>query len=217
MNVSSDYYQSTRPDMVIFLPDDYSRVLEIGCAAGGFRSSLKPNCEYWGIEIVETIAETASLKLDKILIGSYLEVFDQLPDSFFDLIICNDVIEHMVDHEEFFRTIKKKIKSDACLVLSVPNVRYLWNLHDLLVKKDWQYKDNGLLDRTHLRFFTERSLRRVVIDSGFSIEMFQGVNSILPFGQLSILERLYCRLMILVFGQDLQFLQFGVRIRYNHP
>ncbi len=197
--------------MTQLLPNQYSRVLEIGCGAGVFRENLSQNHEYWGIEPVESVAEMAAKVLDKVLIGTYKEMFDQIPDDYFDLVICNDVIEHMVDHEAFFQSIRKKMKKDGCLVASIPNVRYISNLFEILIKKDWKYRNEGILDRTHLRFFTKKSLIQTITDYGFEIDQFMGIN---PYpGGLSWKRWLY-PLVLLLLGQDVKFLQFAIRIRY---
>ena len=196
--------------MKTLLPQQYSRVLEIGCAEGKFRENLNQVHEYWGVEPVESSATTASTRLDKVLIGTYQEIHNQIPNDYFDLVICNDVIEHMVDHDEFLQSIKKKIKKGGCLIASIPNVRYLPNLIKILVKKDWEYKDEGILDRTHLRFFTKKSLIRTITDNGYVIDQFMGLN---PFRRCSIIKRCFYYFVILLFGQDVRFLQFGIRIR----
>ena len=92
MNDQQNYYQSSRLEVTHLLPKEYERVLEIGCAEGNFRANLKRKCECWGIEPVKAAAKIASQKLDKVLIGTYDDVFDELPEDFFDLVICNDVI-----------------------------------------------------------------------------------------------------------------------------
>lgn len=197
--------------MMPLLPKQYSRVLEIGCDKGDFRGNLSQEHEYWGVEPVESTATIALKKLDKVLIGNYQEMLNQIPNDYFDLVICNDVIEHMVDHDEFLQSIKKKIKKDGYLVASIPNVRYLPNLFEIIIKKDWEYGNAGTLDRTHLRFFTKKSLNRTITDNGFVIDQFMGIN---PFHGISGLRRCLCYFAILFFGQDARFFQFGIRIRY---
>lgn len=176
MSDRSTYYQQYRTEMTPLVPEHYSRVLEIGCGTGEFRGNLSQEHEYWGVEPVESVAMVASGKLDKVLIGTYLEMVNQIPNGYFDLVICNDVIDHMVDHDEFFQSIKEKIKKDGYSIASIPNVRYLRHLFDVLVKKDWEYKNEGILDRTHLRFFTKKSLNRTITDNGFVIDQFMGLN-----------------------------------------
>ena len=195
--------------MMLLLPEQYSKVLEVGCGEGNFRINLSQENEYWGVEPIEASARRASKKLDKVLIGTFNEMFDQIPDGYFDLVICNDVIEHMTDHEEFFQSIKKKIKKEGCLVASIPNVRYILNLIELLVKKDWEYKDSGILDRTHLRFFTEKSLKRTIIDSGFEIDQFKGINIYRSGG----VKRYFFNVVFMLLGQDARCMQFGIRIK----
>ena len=195
--------------MMLLLPEQYSKVLEVGCGEGNFRINLSQENEYWGVEPIGTSARKASKKLDKVLIGTFNEMFDQIPDDYFDLVICNDVIEHMTDHEEFFQSIKKKIKKEGCLVASIPNVRYILNLIELLVRKDWEYKDSGILDRTHLRFFTEKSLKRTIIDSGFEIDQFKGINIYRSGG----VKRYFFNVVFMLLGQDARYMQFGIRIK----
>lgn len=209
MNKAPGYYRYSRNEMLPLLPESYSKVLEIGCGEGNFRQTLNQECEYWGVEPNEFAATIASKKLDKVLHGSYQEIFNQIPNHYFDLVVCCDVIEHMVDHDEFFQSIKQKITKNSCLVVSIPNVRYLGNLFEILIKKDWKYKDEGVLDKTHLRFFTKKSISRTITDNGFVIDQLMGINPV----RGSVVERcLYC-FATLLFGQDSRFLQFGIRIR----
>lgn len=196
-----------------FLPTQYHNVLEIGCGEGNFRDSLSQHCEYWGIEPSQDAANVAAQKIYKVLNGTYEEVFNQLPDSYFDLIICNDVIEHMVDHDAFFLTVKNKMKKNSFIIGSIPNVRYLHTLIELLIKKDWIYRDAGILDRTHLRFFTEKSLKRTFTDHEFIIEEFCGINQA-TFKKRSI-KNFIKKLLIYIIGRDSRYLQFGFRIKYR--
>lgn len=121
MKTVPDYYfKGQRNEVLPLLPATYKRVLEIGCGDGGFASGLLPACETWGVEPNHVVAELASCRLYKVLIGTYEEVVNQLPNRYFDLIVCNDVIEHMRDHDEFLESIKTKLAPDACLVGSIP-------------------------------------------------------------------------------------------------
>lgn len=105
--------------MVRFLPVAYSRVLEIGCADGEFRQNLTGEHEYWGVEPVRSAANTASKRLDNVLVGTYAEVEGDIPNDYFDLVICNDVIEHMVDHDKFLGPLNTSFPMVA--VLSHPS------------------------------------------------------------------------------------------------
>jgi len=211
VEVRDVYYKNNRKEMIPLLPRQYSKVLEIGCGEGNFRENLKLAHEFWGVEPNELSAIKAEKKMDKVLIGLYEDVCNEIPDNYFDLVVCNDVIEHMVDHDEFFQSIKNKIKVKGVLIASIPNVRYIKNLNELLVKKDWEYKSDGILDWTHLRFFTEKSLKRTISDNGFITEDFIGLN---PYKRKGFgIRRFLYNVAIFWLGSDLRFMQFGVRIR----
>ena len=207
-----EYYQHVRPEVAALLPKTYARVLEVGCGTGTFRANLKQEHEYWGIEPNAAVVADAETRLDRVLTGTYDDVADDLPDGFFDLVVCNDVIEHMTDHDAFFRSIRQKMTPDAKIVASIPNVRHFRNLIDLMVRKDWEYQSAGTLDRTHFRFFTEKSLRRSLREHGFEVERFEGLN---PFGIYSFWKRVVVWPFALVLGQDVRPLQFGVRARVS--
>jgi hypothetical protein len=84
------------------------------------------------------------------------------------------------------------------------------NLFELMIKRDWEYKDEGTLDRTHLRFFTERSLRRFLAASGYRIDRLEGIN---PIPLRPLLPKGIVKWgLVRLFGGDSAYLQFGFRI-----
>lgn len=207
------YYSQTRAEVARFLPASYEKVLEIGCGAGNFRANLNGTCEYWGVEPVPEIAAAAVQRSLKVLTGTFGEVSNQLPDNYFDLVICNDVIEHIADTETLFKDIKRKIKNDAYIIGSIPNVREFYNLTDLLFKKDSQYRDYGILDRTHMKFFTEKSLKRTFLENNFTVEEFHGINEISM--KPNTIKQIIAISLTYLLGRDTIFPQFGFRIKNN--
>lgn len=211
-------YRSNRTEMLAFLPAQYDRVLEIGCDEGGFSGSLTG--ETWGVEPSAEAAAIARPRLHKLLTGTFDDVRDELPREYFDVVICNDVIEHMADHHRFLRDIRAHMKPDGVLIGSVPNVRYYRNLYEVLLLKDWRYRDAGIMDRTHLRWFTERSLRRDLTEAGFRIELFRGVYGgarLMQFGlkKGQLPRGLFgCLLLLLSLGawRDTLWVQWGFRV-----
>ena len=197
--------------MVQFLPAEYTKVLEIGCGSGAFRANLKNKNEYWGVEIDVNAAKSAELRLDKVINGCFADVSSVLPNGYFDLLICNDVIEHMDKYELFISDVKNKMTKNACIVLSVPNVRHMQCLYQLLFKKDWEYQDYGVLDRTHLRFFTKKSLIRLMEKSDFEILKINGINSV--YERVSFVRKLALHAVAVVLGADAAYLQFGLIAR----
>lgn len=176
MNKPATYYTRTRPEMCIYIPETHVRVLEVGCSNGGFRANLAKAAEVWGIEPVADAAQHAAEKLHRVLHGVYQEVCEQLPDNYFDLVICNDVMEHMADDEYFLRDIQRKMTKGGRLMGSVPNMRLWPVLKGLLFSKEWEYQDEGVLDRTHLRFYTVKTLPRLLKRCGYKVEKFSPVN-----------------------------------------
>lgn len=198
-----------RTDMLDFLPEEYSRVLEVGCNVGNFRLLASKPCEYWGVEPSSEAADIAKTRMDKVLVGFYDEIANEIPDNYFDLIIANDVIEHLENPWNFLHSIKKKMAANACVVFSIPNVRFYGNLKELLWEKDWKYKDEGILDITHLRFFTEKSIVRLLNENGFEIKKICGINP----GEFKKRYLLFYWLIKFIFGSDTKFMHFGIKAK----
>ena len=210
------YRSGNRPEMLKLLPkrDRAIRVLKIGCGEGAFSASIPGATETWGIEPDRRSAEIAASRLTKVFTATYDEIERELPSAYFDLVVCNDVIEHMTDHDVFLRSIRACMAPGSCLLGSVPNVRCFSNLFNLIIARDWHYQDSGILDRTHYRFFTFRSLRRALEDASFTVTKLQGLN---PPGKFdwhprAVAEQLFRYLMILLSAgraSDINYMQIG--------
>jgi 2-polyprenyl-3-methyl-5-hydroxy-6-metoxy-1,4-benzoquinol methylase len=159
-----------------FVPARRGRVLEVGCSEGRFSNSLPGVDETWGIE-PSAAAEVARSRLTRVYNATFDDVEPELPIAYFDVVICNDVIEHMLDHVGFLKKIKKHIAPGGMIVGSIPNVRYYRVMLQLLLEKDWHYTDSGVLDRTHMAFFTEKSLKKTLEGTGFKITQLVGINT----------------------------------------
>lgn len=203
--------------MLPFVPDSRARVLEIGCSEGRFSGSLDGVQERWGIE-PSPAAELARTRLDRVFQATFEQAEPNLPQDYFDLVICNDVIEHMPDHGRFLRNIKNHIAPGGMLIGSLPNVRYYQNMFQFLLEKDWNYTDFGILDRTHVSFFTEKSLRKALERSGFEIVQMTGINTARRFDG-AFRDRVYLAaafgLSALTLGyfSDIRHLQFAFQAK----
>lgn len=175
------YFTWSRNEMVSLLPDNYLTVIEIGSGTGTFRQNLKHDCEYWAIEPDSNAARECNenTNIKHVYNATYKQIVNELPENYFDLVICNDVIEHMDDHDWFLDSIKDKMKRGSCLVGSVPNAMYLKNFINFIFMKDWRYAESGVMDRTHLRFFTKKSLKRTLFDHGYKIDVFSGIKCLI--------------------------------------
>lgn len=215
------YFSNLRPEVAALLPSRCTHVLEIGCGEGRFAAQMPQRQSYWGVE-PSAAAERARGVLDHVFRGTYEQVAEQLPDAHFDLVICNDVIEHMSDHDAFLQALRCKLVPGALIVGSVPNVRYLPHLLEVLLQRDWRYRDEGILDRTHLRFFTATSLRRTLAQHGWQVEVLTGLNCVIANSPLPGRLRWWGSLLLLQFltlraQGDCRFLQHGFRARLSDP
>lgn len=171
------YYGHVRPEMLQFVPSTAKKIIEIGCGEANFSNQLiNNNVEVWGVEPNLEAAKVASNKLFKVLTGTIGETIFDLPEDYFDVIILNDVIEHLIYPEEDLKKLKPKLNKGGILVSSIPNVRYSKNIFNLIFKRDWKYTESGILDNTHFRFFTKKSIQRMFKECGFTIQTIKGVN-----------------------------------------
>jgi 2-polyprenyl-3-methyl-5-hydroxy-6-metoxy-1,4-benzoquinol methylase len=219
MLVSRGYWTQKRPEMTDFLPVKRTRVLEIGCAEGEFLSSLEGVKEAWGIE-PSPAAEVARGRLHRVIQSTFEGAEPELPLGYFDVVVCNDVIEHMPDHDGFFARISKYIAPGGVIVGSVPNVRFYTNVFQMLLEKDWHYTQDGILDRTHLRFFTQKSLSKCLRRNGFTMNKLQGLTINIHRGQAWRELWYYWASRVLIastlgYFSDIRYLQFGFQASPN--
>src|SRR5450759_3056138 len=200
------YYQGTRNEMLRFIPEGVDTVLEVGCAAGGFGHQLKQGGvrEVCVVEVVESAAQQAQKVLDKVLIGDIADLIDQLAVNYFDVVIFNDVLEHLVDPFTVLARIKSRISERGMVVSSIPNIRYYHTLRELVLHKTWEYEEYGILDRTHLRFFTVKSIRNMYERLGYEVVRHEGNN---PMRKLPMSYRL-ANLLLRGKISDMQYEQF---------
>jgi len=174
----SGYYASVREDMFKYIPRGVRRTLEIGCGYGGFSSLLKERLgiECWAVEINQEAAGKASEKLDRVINADAATALADLPDGYFDCVMLFDLLEHLADPYSLLCSLKGKLSATGVIVASIPNIRYYRALVDLVVRGDWEYKDHGILDKSHLRFFTRKSIARMLEDLRFQILTLEGIH-----------------------------------------
>lgn len=185
-NKPEGYYNNIRYEMLRYLPENPKTVIDIGCGDGSFAEIIKKQtgAEVWGIEYMPKEAQKAKKVLDKVFSGACEDHLDKLPDNFFDVVYFNDVLEHLVDPYMVLDKIKTKLKPAGVVISSIPNVRYHNTFMKVLFKKDWEYRESGVMDKTHLRFFTGKSIRKMYEDLGYKVQVHEGINksrSIKPY------------------------------------
>jgi 2-polyprenyl-3-methyl-5-hydroxy-6-metoxy-1,4-benzoquinol methylase len=157
-----------------------ARVLDIGCGTGAWGPELRRRgaVTLVGIEISAEAATAAAARYDRIVeMPSELLDVEQLGGAF-DTIIAADVIEHLVDPFTELRRWREWCAPGGELVISTPNIRYFRVIRDLLIKGRFDYVDGGgVMDRTHLRWFTHASLADVLADAQWQVDRWGHLRS----------------------------------------
>lgn len=172
--IDRSYYRNERRPLSIHIPAGDNIILDIGCGAGHFGAYLK-RCgkatTVVGIELFPEAAEEARSQLDAVACAN-LDHYDlanmktDLGRDRFDIITCADVLEHVRDPWGVLKELGGHLNVDGKVIVSVPNVRHWSVLLPLLVKGRWDYSEAGIMDRTHLRFFTKSTAIELVRKSG---------------------------------------------------
>lgn len=175
------YYQQSRPEVRPFIPAGCFRLLEIGCSEGRFMAGLKAEragTYAVGIEPCAAAARKAADVFDRVVEAPAEKALDELADEApFDCVVANDVLEHLVDPWSVLQRICRHLVPDGCVVVSLPNIRHWPTLNALFLGGNWDYTEDGVLDRTHLRFFTRKSLPGLFERAGFALTTCVGINA----------------------------------------
>jgi GT2 family glycosyltransferase len=121
-----------------------------------------------GIELDPEAAARARARLDDVRVGDAIGTMHALPDASFDAVVFADLLEHLAEPEAALAQARRLLAPGGVVVASLPNVRH-WSVVKQLLAGEFRYEPAGILDRTHLRFFTRTSARRLFADHGFSV------------------------------------------------
>jgi 2-polyprenyl-3-methyl-5-hydroxy-6-metoxy-1,4-benzoquinol methylase len=202
------YYANARVEMLQFIPDNAQKILEVGCGEGKFSAMLtEQGKETWAIEPNPASANIAAKGIAKVFCGTIDEKLSEIPDETFDVIVMNDVIEHLTEPWDDIQKLKSKLKKDGVFVSSIPNVRYAKNLFHVLFKRDWKYSDDRILDITHYRFFTKKSIRRLWEENGYSVQKMKGINRTKSFAYFPFAVLL--NIVLLLSQLDVFYMQYA--------
>jgi 2-polyprenyl-3-methyl-5-hydroxy-6-metoxy-1,4-benzoquinol methylase len=206
------YYSNSSDKMLKYIPANVTCTLEFGCACGNFSKLIKEKygAQCWGVEIDISSAESAKSKLDKVLNLDAHEAVKHLPPNYFDCIILNDVLEHMVDPYSLLVKIKPLLKENGMLIASIPNIRFWRTFKDFVIHGNWDYTDSGILDKTHLRFFTYKSIKKIFNQLGYDLITHEGVRPTRS-KSFKIVNALFLNSL-----RDTQYRQFAVVARIKH-
>lgn len=171
MAVFSSYFTDDRAELYRFVEEAGMsvgpRVLNVGCAAGHDARHARALGGKILIGVEPTSAALAAEQHYDVVYRCRFEEFTGDKASF-DTIVFADSLEHMVDPNRALKMAHALLTNDGIVICSVPNVRHITVLFDIMVKGDFPYAPAGILDATHLRFFTRKSFLRLLDDVGFA-------------------------------------------------
>jgi len=165
---AEEYYEHPRRELLPAIPLRARRVLDVGCGAGALGKLLKEERgveEVCGVEFIEEAYERAGKVLDRVLLGNIEEMALPWDDGHFDCIICADVLEHLTDPSAVLAKLSRVLAPQGIIVISIPNARF-FDVIRMLSYGSWTYCEQGIMDATHLRFFTRTDLRTMIENGG---------------------------------------------------
>ncbi|MCQ9206771.1 MAG: class I SAM-dependent methyltransferase [Omnitrophica bacterium] len=165
-------YGYVRPDFLSLVPKDAKKILDVGCEKGLFGKQLKQlnnEIEIIGVEKDEDKYNVATKNLDRVILGDIEEIKLPFKENYFDCIIAGDVLEHLVNPWKTLEHLRYFLKEDGFFISSVPNISHYKVLMKLL-RGRWDYTAQGILDKTHLRFFCLDNIKEMFQEARFEIE-----------------------------------------------
>lgn len=174
MSDPNGYFSHPRPELVAVLPaDPGNRVLDLGCGSGAMSALIRSQgkaAEIWGVEKFPEAAARARAcgALDKVLDGDLEKLIEALPHNHFSHIIAGDILEHLVDPWQVCAALRACLVPGGTFICSIPNIRNLSFILALTFKGRFEYRDSGVMDRTHLRFFARTDVQELFAQAGFS-------------------------------------------------
>jgi 2-polyprenyl-3-methyl-5-hydroxy-6-metoxy-1,4-benzoquinol methylase len=176
------YFRAVRADYVAAMPGNpAASILELGCSDGGTGALALASGKcgrYVGIEIAPEAAERARARLTQVIVGDVERMALDLPEASFDALVISEVLEHLVDPWSVVARLGALLRPGGLLFASSPNVAHLAMVRRLL-RGRWDLEDTGVMDRTHLRWFTPATFRAMFEEAGFQTLR---IGPIKPFG-----------------------------------
>ncbi|RDI76008.1 Methyltransferase domain-containing protein [Gaiella occulta] len=170
------YYLASRPELRRLVPSGARRALDVGCGIGNLGAALREEAgiEAHGLELYPDAAAEARARLDSVVEGD-LDHLTELPfpDGYFDCMLFGDVLEHLHDPTRALGMLSRYLADDGTLICSIPNVGHWSVLTMLLGHGRWQYEERGLLDRTHVTFFTLAEIIEMLESTGFELDTLE--------------------------------------------
>lgn len=161
-------------DLLQLIPPTVRRIVEVGCMQGAMARAYKeinPHAHYVGIDIDPDYAEVAAQFCDQAFEFNIEHLEPELFQKLFpsDCWIFGDCLEHLHNPWRIVRLVRQYIDQDGCMLVCIPNAQH-WSIQMRLATGQFWYEDSGLLDRTHIRWFTRVTLFDMFTQAGWHIE-----------------------------------------------
>ena len=158
------------------------RILDVGCGSGGLGLFLKNhNNIVYGVTVSEEEAVLAREKLDGVIVMNAENISElSFPHKYFDVIIFSDSLEHLRNPSDVLRKVKPFLCEGGLLIASIPNIAN-FKIRLGLLCGNFKYTEGGILDNTHLRFFTLQTAKELILNAGYNINQIKYTNWSLEF------------------------------------
>ena len=178
-------HESHNPELLALMPPQAKHVLEVGCSSGALAREYKkvnPGCWYSGIDIDQDYVDLATRYCDTAICADVeAEGFDlRTTGDGVDCWVFGDTLEHLRNPWGVLKEVREFIPLDGSIVACIPNAQH-WSVQAKLSRGDFIYEDSGLFDRTHLRWFTRKTIFDLFESSGY--ELVDGVPRIIGADQ----------------------------------
>jgi 2-polyprenyl-3-methyl-5-hydroxy-6-metoxy-1,4-benzoquinol methylase len=191
--MSKEYFGIARREILPHLPQKADRMLELGCGTGATVALVKSVRKVaWagGVEVSPDAANAARTHCDQVWNGDIERerIEQEIAPASLDLILCLDVLEHLVDPWSVVKRLSPMLAPGGSLIASIPNIRNWKFIRKLLFKGEFRYADAGLLDRTHLRFFVRTTAIELVEAGGLKTAVATNAQPWRPSDARAILD-----------------------------
>ncbi|MCI3986671.1 class I SAM-dependent methyltransferase [Bacillus vallismortis] len=189
-----EYYKGINRKLFDLVGPHAKNILEVGCAEGLFGAAVKEktNCSYYGIESYPPAAEKAAHHIDEVIMGDIETLKLPFQKNTFDHIIFGDVLEHLKDPWAVLGNLKPYVKETGSILASIPHIGHI-SIFESLLSGKWTYTQAGLLDKTHLRFFTLQEMKKMFHETGYNISQIEPIPFTTDYYEKMISKLAYVR------------------------
>lgn len=169
------YYEGLNPYLLNKIDKNWRTVLDVGCGTGNLGAAIEDRgITVYGIEAFPEAAKKAESKLSHVFCGDIESAILPYESEQFDCMLFGDVLEHLVDPWSVLKKLRPYVKKDGTVLACIPNVGHISVVLELLAGK-WTYRDAGLMDQTHLRFFTREETLSLFKAAGYEVKRIEAI------------------------------------------